>query len=322
MTENTRKDEHEHGRYAKSPHEITRRGWWDILMRIKNQMAEDNLNIVAAGIAFYAFLAIFPALAAIISIYGLVVNPQIVHNQLSQMSGFLPQETHKLIGEILTQIASHSSKALGWGVVISILLGLWSANRGTQALFSGLNIAYDQKENRNFFMLLGRTLLFTLGGVILVIVSMVLVIGLPAIINTFPFPVMMKTLLIWMRWPVLALMILGSLAITYRYAPNRTKAKWRWVTWGSTFATVLWLAGSLAFSIYISHFGNYDTTYGSVAAVVILLFWLYLTSYFILLGAEINAEMEHQTLKDSTIGAEKPMGKRGAFPADDLGKAA
>jgi membrane protein len=313
---NTKKDNEQHGRYADRPEQIPRRGWFDILMRVKNQMDEDNLDIVAAGIAFYCFLAIFPALGAAISIYGLLVNPSTAQQQLTQMASFLPDQVQPLISQILTQIAGRSGQALGWGLLISILLGLWSANNGTKSLVKGLNIAYDQKETRGIIKLSALTLLFTLGGIIVVIFSAALIVALPVAINAIPLPQTLKT------WPILGLIVLCTLSILYRYAPNRNNPKWRWVTWGSTLATIIWLAGSVGFSFYVSNFGNYNATYGSVAAVVILLFWFLLSSYSILLGAELNTEMEHQTMKDSTKGADKPMGKRGAYPADDLGEAA
>jgi membrane protein len=322
MADKKQSDEHEHGRNAQKPEQIPPRGFKDITVRVGKQMNEDNLDIVAAGVAFYAFLALFPALAALISIYGLLFEPATVQSQLAQVAEFLPAQAQDLIGQILSQVAGRSEQALGWGAIISILLGLWSANNGTKALVKGLNIAYDQKESRSFFKLIALTLLFTFGGIIVVIVSIGLIIGLSAIIGVLELPSTLKTLLLLTRWVVLALLISGSLTVIYRYAPSRDNPKWRWVTWGSSIATLFWLAGSGGFSLYVSYFGNFNATYGSVAAVVILLFWFLLSSYAILLGAEINAEMEHQTKKDTTKGEEKPMGKRGAFPADDLGEAA
>jgi membrane protein len=322
MADKKQSDEHEHGRHAQKPEQIPPRGFKDITVRVGKQMNEDNLDIVAAGVAFYAFLALFPALAALISIYGLLFEPATVQSQLAQVAEFLPAQAQDLIGQILSQVAGRSEQALGWGAIISILLGLWSANNGTKALVKGLNIAYDQKESRSFFKLIALTLLFTFGGIIVVIVSIGLIIGLSAIIGVLELPSTLKTLLLLTRWVVLALLISGSLTVIYRYAPSRDNPKWRWVTWGSSIATLFWLAGSGGFSLYVSNFGNFNATYGSVAAVVILLFWFLLSSYAILLGAEINAEMEHQTKKDTTKGEEKPMGKRGAFPADDLGEAA
>jgi membrane protein len=315
-------EESEHGRYADKPQQIPKRGWWDILVRVNQQMSDDNLDIVAAGISFYIFLAVFPALGALVSIYGLLVTPATVQSQVAQMAGFLPPEASQLINQILSQVVSRSGQSLGLGLIVSIVLGLWSANNGTKALIKGLNISYDQRENRNFFVLTGTSLLFTLCAVLVVMISLAFVIGLPIALNAITLPQIFKTVVSLSRWPILALITLLGLAITYRYAPARENAKWRWVTWGAALATIIWLAGSFGFSFYVEHFGNYNATYGSVAAVVILLFWFLLSSYAILLGAEINAETERQTKKDTTTGESKPMGKRGASPADDLGQAA
>lgn len=322
MNKDKTPEDKEHGRFAQQPEEIPKKGWWDIVIRIKKRLASDNLGIVAAGVAFYAFLAIFPALTALISMYGLLVEPRTIENQLNQMAGFLPPQAADLVGQILKQIAGRSEKALGWGVLLSILLGLWSANNGTKSLVQGLNIAYNEKEKRGIIKLTALTLGFTLAGIFLVILSIGLVIGIPAVLNMLQFPQTIETLMSWARWPVLAFLILVSLSIIYKFAPCRTDPKLQWVTWGSTIATLLWLAGSAGFSLYVQNFGNYDATYGSIAAVVILLFWFQLSSYIVLLGAEINSEIEHQTMRDTTKGAEKPMGKRGAYSADDLGEAA
>ncbi|HEX2955769.1 MAG TPA: YihY/virulence factor BrkB family protein [Chitinispirillaceae bacterium] len=322
MKSNNNQQDKEHGRFARRPEEISIKGWWDIAVRVKKQMTEDNISIVAAGVAFYAFLAIFPALTALISMYGLLFEPSTVESQLIQMAGFLPQQAANLVGQIMRQIAGRSEQSLGWGVTLSILLGLWSANNGTKSLVQGLNIAYDEKEKRSVFKLTALTLLLTLSGILVVLLSIGFVIGIPTALNAVRLPKSIELVLSWTRWPVLALLILVSLSIIYKIAPCRNHPKWRWVTWGSTIATILWLTGSIGFSLYVQNFGNYNATYGSIAAVVILLFWFQLSSYIVLFGAEINSEIEHQTMRDTTKGAEKPMGKRGAFPADDLGEAA
>jgi membrane protein len=211
---------------------------------------------------------------------------------------------------------------LSWGLVLSILLSLWSANAGTKALFLGITIAYGEQEKRNFLKVNALTLFFTLLGVIVAIISMILVVVLPAAIGALDIPSNLTMVISWLRWILLAGILALFLAAMYRFAPDRTNPRWSWVSWGSTIATVLWIAGSVAFSFYVSHFGNYNATYGSLAAVVILLFWFYLTSFMILLGAEINSELEMQSKKDTTAGNEKPMGKRGAHSADELGEAA
>ena len=311
-----------HGRFARGPQEIPKRGWIDIAKRVSNEISKDNVSIIAAGITYFAFLAIFPAIAAIIALYGLFVDPQTVQQQFSALAQLLPDQVAQMIKAQLSEVISSSPTALGWGLVLSVLLSLWSANNGTAALFQGINIAYEEVDKRGFIKSKSLTLLFTLLGVIMVIISMTLVIGLPAAIGALGLPSSVQTIVMVLRWVVLAVLLMAGLSAIYRYAPDRENPKWRWVSWGSVAATILWIFGSLAFSFYVKNFSSYNATYGSLAAVVIMLFWLYLSSFVILLGAEINSEIEHQTKVDSTTGKEKSMGSRGANMADDIGEAA
>ncbi len=218
----------------------------------------------------------------------------------------------------MQSVANTSGQALSWGVVLSILLSLWSANKGTKALFRGVNIAYDEKKKRNFFKENGLTLLLTFGGIVVGVICLGFIVGFPALTGNVGLPGELKTIISWGRWVILGLIITGTIALIYKYAPIRRNPKFRWVTWGSIVATVLWLVGSWAFSYFVNNFGNFNKTYGSVAAIIILLLWFFLTSFLILIGAEINSEMEHQTRKDTTIGERKPMGKREAYHADHV----
>ncbi|MFD3001896.1 YihY/virulence factor BrkB family protein [Pontibacter toksunensis] len=306
------------GRKADKPREIPGKGWKQVMLRVKEQLSTDNMHIVAAGVAFYFFLALFPTLAAIISIYGLVTEPASVEQHMEQLTNVLPQETHEMLNERLRSISEGSSSTLGWGVALSILLSLWSANAGTKSLFEGVNIAYDEEEDRGFLKLNGITMLFTLGGIIVGTLGIGLVIAFPALVEHLGLPSVLQTVLSWGRWLLLAVIIMSGLALIYKIGPNRDKPKFRWVSWGAGIATVLWLIGSLLFSWYVTNFGNYNETYGSVAAVIILMLWFNLTSYIILLGAEINSELEHQTEKDTTVGEDQPMGARGAYHADHV----
>jgi membrane protein len=312
----------DHGREVRDPGQIPYKGWRDILVRVGRQILIDNVGILAAGIAFFAFVAIFPAIAALISVYGLIVDPQVIQQQLSQLADVLPSQARELIRKQLEQIVSGNSFALSWGLIFSIILSLWSANAGTKALFMGINIAYGEQEKRGFLKVNVLTLLFTLCGMIVAIVSMLLVVVLPAAISAMDIPSDVKTVVSWTKWLLLAVLIAFYLATVYRFAPDRNSPKWNWVSWGSVLATILWIVGSAVFSYYVTNFSSYNATYGSLAAVVILLFWFYLTSYVMLLGAEVNSEIERQSRRDSTIGKEKPMGKRGASSADELGEAA
>ena len=308
------------GRQAEKPRQIPQSGWRDILLRVKEQIARDNIDIVAAGIAFYSFLALFPALIATIMIYGLLVDPASVEQQLQALTNILPSQAQELIGQQLSIIGKQSPDALGWGGFISIILALWSANKGMKALFTGIGIAYDEEDQRGFIKKNLLTLLFTLGGVFVAIVCASLIVAFPVVIDQLNLPAIITTAAQLGRWLILLLIILVSVSLVYRYAPDRARPKFKWVSWGAAIATFLWLIGSWAFSAYVSHFGNYNATYGSIAAVVIVLLWLMLTNFFILLGAEINSEMEGQTKKDSTTGDPKPRGERGAVHADRLGK--
>ncbi|MCC9168072.1 YihY/virulence factor BrkB family protein [Pontibacter harenae] len=306
------------GKAAEKPRNIPGSGWKEVMLRVKEQLSTDNISIVAAGVAFYFFLAIFPTLAAIISIYGLLTEPAQVEQQMAQLTSVLPQETHQMLTERLHSIAQKSSSTLGWGVLLSILLSLWSANAGTKSLFEGINIAYDERNDRSFIKLTGVTMLFTLGGIIVGGLAFTLVVAFPAFIDRLGLPDSIKTILQLSRWLLLGVIVMLSLAFLYKIAPYRDNPKFKWVSWGSGIATVLWIIGSLLFSWYVNNFGNYNETYGPVAAVVIMMLWLNLTSFIVLLGAEINSELEHQTMKDTTVGEEKPMGQRNAYHADHV----
>ncbi len=283
---------------------MLKHGWKEIVKQVFRKIFDDNVGIISAGVAFYTFLAIFPAIAAIISIYGLIADPLIVQQQLSSVAEILPEQASQLMRSQLDQIVSGSHSALSWGLLFSVFLSLWSANRGTNALFKGLNIVYEEKNRRGFIINTALTLLFTLLGVIVTIISISLVIALPAIAVGFGITGSFTTKLMWSRWLLLAGIIMLSLAVLYHYAPQRRGVKWQWISWGSVLATVFWIGSSLAFSYYVDNFGNYNATYGSLAAVVILLFWFYLSSFVILTGAEINFAIEQKTVADTSIGTQ------------------
>jgi membrane protein len=223
-----------------------------------------------------------------------------------------------MLSGILEKTAAKSGQTLGWSLVLSILLSLWSANKGTSALFEGLNIAYNEYDERNFLKKNAVTLLFTIGGIVLGFICMALVVGFPAMVGSLGLPDFARTLIGWLRWPLLMLIIVFALGAMYKIAPDRDNPEFRWVSWGAIIATLLWIGGSLLFSLYVSNFGSYDKTYGSFAAVIILMMWFFLTAFFILLGAEINSEMEHQTRYDTTVGPNEPMGQRGGYHADHV----
>jgi len=307
------------GRHADSPGDIPKAGWKDILKRTWSEQSKDNVSIVAAGVAFLSLLAIFPALSATMSIYGMVADPAQVEQQLEGLAGALPQQAQEVIRGQLQDLASQAGGALTFGLILSLVIALWSAAGGVRSLMTALNIVYDEQEQRGMISFYGTALLLTLGFILLLIVILGLVVILPALLGALGLGEAVQSLVRWLRWPLLAGALTFALAVLYRYGPCRARPKWRWVTWGSAAATVLWLIGSIAFSIYINNFADYNATYGSLGAAIILLLWLYLGAYAVLLGAELDSEIEHQTVKDSTTGRPRPMGARGAHAADTVG---
>ncbi len=306
------------GRKAEKPKQIPKKGWQEVALRVKDQFSKDHILIVSAGTAFFFFLAIFPTIAAALSIYGLIMDPVEVGQQMNQLGTILPDQARQVISDILERQSAKSGSALGWSLVLSILISLWTSNIGTRALFKGLNITYNEKDERGFLKVSGISLLFTIGGIIIGFVALGIVVAFPAFINNFGLPSTLERTIQLLRWPILALMVMSALSIVYKVAPSRSNPQIRWASWGAVVATLLWLIGSLLFNLYVSNFGTLDATYGSFAAVIILMLWFFLTAFIILLGAEINAEMEHQTSKDTTIGEDKPMGERGAYHADHV----
>jgi membrane protein len=306
------------GRDAKRPLHIPLRGWWQVMQRVREDSARENLSVVAAGCAFYAFFAIFPALTAVVSIYGLTADPANVERHLGILSTILPTEAYDLIIEQVRRIASTSDRSLSWGFLLSVAVAVWSVGAGTQALFAALNIAYEEAEQRSLIHFYLNAFMFALIGIAAGVVVLFAIVYVPILFASVGLSSTLELIIGIGRWPFLAVLWMLLLALLYRFGPCRRSAKWRWVTVGSVFGTVVWLAASALFSVYVAHFANYDRTYGAFGALVILLFWLYLTFYIVLLGADINAEMELQTAMDTTVGEPKPMGKRGAFVADHV----
>ncbi len=310
------------GRNATQPNQIPKTGWWDILLRVKDQISQDNVSIVAAGVAFYAVLALFPALAAIVSLYGLFTEVSEIQQQITSLSSFLPQDTQTLIEEQLTTISASGGSALSFGAIGGLLFAIWSASKGMSAMITSLNIAYNEEEKRSFIKVTALALGLTVGGLIFVILTLFLITLLPAVLGMLGFGQKMQTVLSLSRWPLLAVIVMGGLAILYRYAPCRDYPRWQWVSWGAGIATLMWIIGSSAFAIYANDYSSYNQTYGSLGAAVILLMWFWLTAFIVMVGAEINSEMERQTRIDTTEGEPEPMGQRQAYSADTLGRTA
>jgi membrane protein len=311
-----------YGMHADRPQEIPQRGWWEVLKRTWNEIGEDNISHIAAGVGFYALIAIFPAFAALVALYGLVANPADVAQHTALLSAFLPAEALKLLTDALNNLVTKEKTGLSFGLLISVLLAIWSARVGTGALMTALNMAYGERERRNFIWFNIIALALTAGLVLFGIIAIFTVAVIPVALNFLPLPESWLGIISAVRWPILAVLVMFALAVIYRVAPSRERARWQWVSPGAIAATLLWIVGSALFSIYVSRFGSYNETYGSLGAVIVLLLWFWLTSYIILAGAELNAELEHQTARDTTTGPERPMGARGARMADTVASGA
>lgn len=308
--------DHQLGLKARWPLQFGWVAWRAIIARVISETMRDNVWVLAAGIAFYAFLALFPAIAALVSIYGLVLNPGDITQLVTGMHGVVPNAVIHLIAGQLNRLIAHSGSALGLGAAGGLLFALWSANSSTQSIMTALNIAYEEQEKRSLVQLFKVSLLLTVGGALVFILAILLVVVVPSLIDLAGLPARMSWLFHWLRWPALALMMILALAVLYRFGPSRRAARWRWVTYGSVVATGLWLAASVLFSWYVTNFGSYDQAYGSLATIIILMLWFYISAYAVLIGAELNGEMEHQTAEDSTIPPDLPRGQRRAEMAD------
>ena len=308
------------GRSAEKPTDIPKRGWLDILKRVGKQLSKDRISIISAGVAFYALLAIFPALAAMIALYGLAFDPQQIVQQVEALGAMLPQQAADLITGQLGDIASAETGQLGLAAVFGILLALWSASAGVRTLMEALNVAYHERETRGTIRFYGTALLLTLGAIVSAIVAILAIIAAPAVLGMLGLSQFAEVLIQVGQFVLLAALMIFGLAVVYRFGPSRDEPRWAWVTPGAVIATLLWAVGSALFAVYVSKFSSYNETYGSLGAVVILLMWFLLTAYATLIGAEINGEMERQTEKDTTEGEEKPMGSRGAYAADTVAR--
>ncbi len=304
------------GATAESPQEIPARGWLQVVKRGWAEAKADQVPLLAAGVAFYAFLALFPAMVAVVIIYGFVADPATIATQVQSVTEAMPADARQLIIEQLNTLSGQ--RRAGFGALIAVLLALWSASAGVANLMTAINTAYDEDETRSFVKKRGTALALTLGAIVFMVIMLALVAVVPAALDAIGAGGPLLVLVQILRWVVIAVIITVALAVLYRVASDRNAPKIRWVSVGAGAATVLWLLASVGFSIYVSQFGNYAKTYGALAGIVVLLFWLWITAYAILLGAEINAESEQQTVADTTTGEPRPLGDRDAVKADSV----
>ena len=309
------------GREATTPVEIPKRGWKDILLRTKDEIAEDHVSLIAAGVAFYALLAIFPGIAAMMAIAGLVVQPSFIADQINQIAAVMPKEAAQIVIDQAIAIAGSREGGLGLAAVVGIILALWSASAGMSSMMEGLNVAYDEEEKRGFVKRTFVRLALTIGVIIGFLLTALAMVAVPAVLHFVPLGGLSDTLIMLVRWPIVAAIAVVGLAIMYRYGPSRDHPEWKWVTPGAIAAVVLWLVASVAFAFYVRNFGSYNETFGSLGGVVIMLMWLWISAYIVLLGGELDSEMEAQTKHDTTVGEYRRMGQRGAEKADNLGAA-
>jgi membrane protein len=312
--------EADRGRLARSPGDMPARGWRDVLLRAFFGAFEDRIFALAAGVAFYAVLAIFPAMAVTLSIYGLFADATSVAIHLELLSGVLPPGATELLAEQMTPL-TQSRPVLGWTLAGSLIISIWSANAGVAALFDALNVIYREREKRSLWRFYATTLLFTLLAIVFLALALGAVVVFPVALKFFGWASSEKDIVALGRWPFLFAIVVFVLMVFFRYGPSRARAKWRWVSWGGVIGALLWIGVSMAFSRYVASFDGYNRMYGSLGAVIAFMVWLWLSSVVALFGAKIDAEAELQTVHDTTEGEDKPIGQRGPYVADNVEKA-
>lgn len=309
------------GRQADQPLDIPPLGWKDVVWRVALSVPQDRVLATAGSVAFFTLLAFFPAVAVVVSVYGIVTDASTIGNHLALLAGILPEGVIALIRDQIAAIVSKETKTLSLAFAISLGTAFWSANSGVGALFDALNVVYGEKEKRSLIRFYLTTFTFTVGAVLFVVTAVSGVVVLPIVLQIVGIPFSAEIVLNWFRWPLLLGVVIAALALLYRFGPSRETAEWKWVTIGSGAAAVMWIAASMAFSWYVASFDSYNRVYGSLGAGIGFMVWIWLSIVIVLLGGELNAEMEHQTARDTTTGPEKPLGERGATVADHVGAA-
>src|SRR3954453_16822456 len=309
------------GRRSKSPLQVPWKGWKDILWRTYKRTGEDRLLAIAAGVVFFGLLAVFPAITALVSCYGLFANPSTIGDNLQTLALMLPEGSFQIVQAQIARVLAKGNTSLGFTFLFGLALALWSANAGVKAVIDALNVVYEEREKRGFIGLNLLSLSFTIGGIVALLLMVGAVVALPLVLDHLWLGSQSKLIVSLARWTLLVAMLLLALAVLYRYGPSRHDPQWKWLSVGAVAATLLWIAGSALLSWYLSNFANYDATYGSLGAAIGLMMWMWMSAIIVLCGAELNSEIEHQTARDSTVGRPKPLGVRGAVMADTLGPA-
>ncbi|PSO18966.1 YihY/virulence factor BrkB family protein [Bradyrhizobium sp. MOS003] len=310
------------GRHAKSPFAIPWAGWKDIFWRTYQRIDDDRLLATAGGVVFFGLLAIFPAVTALVSSYGLFADPATISANLQTLATMLPQGSFQIVEDQVARVVSNGNTTLGATFLLGLLLAIWSANAGVKAIFDALNVAYEEREKRSFIKLNMMSLAFTVGAIVALLVMVGVVVAFPLALNHLGMAPESKLIVALGRWPLMFLILLMALAVLYRFAPSRDAPRWQWLSLGAVIAAILWIAGSALLSWYLSAFANYNATYGSLGAAIGLMTWMWMSAIVIMFGAELNSEIERQTLSDTTTGQPKPLGTRDAVSADTVGAAA
>ena len=313
--------QHGHGRRSSNPFQIPFAGWKDILWRTYQQINDDRLLATAAGVVFFGLLAVFPAITALVSSYGLFADASTIGANLQTMAVMLPQGSFQIVQDQIARVLSKGDTALGATFLFGLGLAIWSANAGVKSVIEALNVVYGEREKRGFFRLNLLSLTFTTGAIMALLLIVSAVVAMPLALDHLGLAQESKVIVSLARWPLMFVILLMALGVLYRFGPSRRAARWEWLSVGTLAAALLWIAGSSLLSWYLSNFGNYDATYGSLGAAIGLMMWMWMSAVIVLCGAELNAEIEHQTARDSTVGRPKPLGARGAMMADTLGTA-
>lgn len=306
------------GSTAKSPVHIGWSGWRAILWRTFQSMSDKDTSLRCAGVAFFGFLSIFPAIAIVVLLIGILGDHAMMRSEINRLSDFMPDISFDVIVNQLDSLMSQPREGLGIGLAMSVVVALWSGSRGVDALIHAASVAYRETQDRNFFEAVILSFAVTVMGALFMIVALALIAAIPIAVRLLPIPVSAEEMALFLRWPALVALSIAAFTLLYRFTVKRKGAKLRWIWPGATLASLLWLGACLLFSLYVESFGEFEATFGSLAAAVVLLFWLYISAQIFVLGAAFNAEIEMQTTVDSTVGPAKPMGKRGAYVADHV----
>lgn len=306
------------GRDAEAPGEIPPKGIWNALKRTAAIFSQERVSLVAAGVTYYLLLAVFPALAVMVALYGFVADPSDIADHIEFLSTVVPSGLLELVSGQLQSLATQETSTQGLAFIAGLLIAFWSANNGIKALFQVMNLAYGEAEKRSFIALNLITFAFTLGAFIMAIALITAIAVVPAVLSLLPVSEWSDTIAKLVRWPILLMVIAIGISLLYRFGPSREAAKLRWLSWGSVFATGVWWVSSILFSVYVERYADYNATYGTLGALIASLVWMWISIVILILGAKLNAELEHQTAVDSTTGSPKPMGERGAYVADTL----